>query len=257
MVLLETILAGIGLASSATDIRGFIREKIDERMQPEDVLAELVEEGFREQMPRLEHLCPDGAPLFHRELFTEELRNRDLVIANSDGLLPAIMPILKEYVSTPGATCGEDHFLPVYESVLNYAISGMWRRISGYKAAVNQVLLEQNEEILKAQQSHDTETEQKFTDVINAVGSVDVHMQKMLAIVEQLATYAQGASHQAYDQRFDSAPPSRHKIAEHEHLNPFTLARAEDFNHNYVLLARLFQSSPEWDSIQQREVNVW
>lgn len=256
MPLLEAILAGIGLASSATDIRGYIKEKLDEGVQLEDVLAELVEEGFREQKPRLEHLCPDGVPMFHKDTFADELRNRELKAVMANDLRPVIMPILNNCISTPGATCGEHEFLPVYESILNYAISGMWRRISGYRVAVK-VLLEQNEIVIEQQRGHEARTQQSLSVVAESVSDVDVRTKEILAAVERLASFAQGVSHQPYDRLFDSAPPPKHQIAEREYLNPFTMARAEDFNHNYNLLARLFQSSPEWDSIQQREVNVF
>jgi hypothetical protein len=257
MALLEGILTTIGVASGAKDLRDFIKEKLDERVQPEEVLADLVEEAFREQRPRLEHLCPDGDPMFHKEAFIEALRDHEFIINTSDDLLQPILPIFKENISTPGATCGEESFLPVYESVLNYAINGMWRRISEYGTAVNRVLLEQGETIIIEQRTQANYTEQHLKHVKTVVDGVDLNLQKVLELLDQLVTFAQGASRQTYDQLFDSAPPPRHRIAERDYINPFTLARAEDFNHNYTLLARLFQSSPEWDSIQQREVNVF
>jgi hypothetical protein len=256
MPLLEIILTGIGLASSATDIRGYIKEKLDEGVQLEDLLAELIQEGFREQLPRLQHLCPAGTPMFHADTFAEELRNQDLQVSNGNDLRPVIMPILKECISTPGATCAETEFLPVYESILNYAITGMWRRISGYRAAVK-VLLDQNEKVIEQQRIQEAHTQKGLSAVADSVISVDARTQEILEAVERLASYAQGVSHEPYDRLFDSAPPRHHTIAERVFINPFTMARAEDFNHNYGLLARLFQSSPEWDSIQQREVNVF
>jgi hypothetical protein len=91
MAFFETLLAAIGLASNAVDIRAFINEKLDERVQPETVLADLTEEGFREQISRLRHLCPDGDPRFEKGRFVQQLNVRDIEIINPGDLLPALV----------------------------------------------------------------------------------------------------------------------------------------------------------------------
>jgi hypothetical protein len=61
----------------------------------------------------------------------------------------------------------------------------------------------------------------------------------------------------AFDALLAQAPPQEHTFANKTYRNPFLLVRAEDFNHNYTRLAKLFQGSPNWDSIQRRSDTVF
>jgi hypothetical protein len=188
--------------------------------------------------------------MFHAEQFADELSTRQLRVHTADDLVPQLLPLLEENVSTPGASCGEELFRPVYESILNSALRGMWKKIGSYESLATEVLLQQNDEILSQQRG--------LSDQVGTIeNNLGTAVQNLADEIKSLAGFAQLAWKQPYEKLLDSAPPHEHKIDNESYVNPFLLVKAEDFNHNYKQLARLFQSSPEWDSIQRPPDNVF
>jgi hypothetical protein len=80
MPLLETIpgLYGtaIGTASGLKDFQDYLQG----RLKVEDVLTELVHDGFLQHLPRLEHLCPQGKPTFDQGSFKTWLLSDSLSV---------------------------------------------------------------------------------------------------------------------------------------------------------------------------------
>jgi hypothetical protein len=250
MPLLESILTlygtALGTASGLKDLHDFL----EGRLQVEDVVADLIQDGFQRHLPRLEHLCPKGKPTFDKQLFKACLSSGNLVLRKADDLPDALLIPLRSAVQTPGATCGESEFDPIFRSILMSASRGLWNRLAQAPAATRQIELEQSEAILK--QTGDIAAEQALS-----AHELKVLGNKLDALLTSFAEFSKAAWKNYYDQLTDAAPPSEHKIDNTTYENPFLLARAEDFNHNYSKLAKLFQSSIEWESLQRRTDNVF
>ncbi|HEV2704538.1 MAG TPA: hypothetical protein VGV59_01360, partial [Pyrinomonadaceae bacterium] len=257
MALLEVILTiwgtAIGTASALKDLRDYL----DGRVSLEDVLTELVDGYFQFHIARLKHLCPDGDPQFVSEVFKEELSSVELNIHTRDELAPALLPLLDGAVNTPGATCPPSEFTPIYRTILDAAIRDMWKRISEYDQVANEILLVQNEEQLDRVSTLNTNVQEGFERITGDISGVDTKIDGLSEQLRSLTSFALGTWQQSFDRLTHTAPPAKHRIEDQVYINPFLLRRAEDFNHNYGLLARLFHSSPEWDSIQRKADNVF
>ena len=230
--LLEGIAGIAGLGSAAKDVCDVLRE----RLKLEDVLADLVDEKFQEHLPRLQHLCPDGSPKFDKQEFARKLRIQTFTLVKPDDLQTTLLPHLVTTISTPGATCPESDFLPIYESIIESASRALWNKVSRLPTIAAGMQLAQNESLLKGQE--------QLKENIDR-------------ILDELAKFGKQVHTQVWEKLTDSAPPTQHTIDQQTYLNPFVLVRAEDFNHNYEKLARLFQDSPDWGSIQSRTDNVF
>jgi hypothetical protein len=250
MPLLETILslygAATGTASGLKDLQDFLQD----RLQVEDVLADLIQVNFQNQLPRLEHLCPDGKPTFDKSCFKTCLGSGDLTLTRAEDLPDALMIPLRSSVQTPGATCAESEFDPIYRSILISASRGLWHRLGQAPTAALQVSLEHGEAILT--QTADIAAEQAVSKA-----QLKALHEKLDQLTRGFADFSKSACKSYYDQLTDTAPPSQHKIDNTTYENPFLLGRAEDFNHNYSKLAKLFQGSVEWESLQRRTDNVF
>jgi hypothetical protein len=250
MALLETILTlygtATGTASGLKDLHDFLQN----RLQVEDVVADLICESFGTHLPRLEHLCPQGKPTFDRTLFKACLAAGTFTLTKPDDLPEALLIPLRASVTTPGATCAEGEFDPVYRSILLSASRGLWNRLAQAPTAVNQVCLAQGESLL-------AQTDEIAKEQIASNEELQIIHEKIDGLVKGFVDFSKSAWKKYYDQLTDTAPPSEHKIDNTTYENPFLLARAEDFNHNYAKLAKLFQGSVEWESLQRRTDNVF
>ena len=250
MPLLETILGlfggATGTASGLKDLQDFLSE----RLQVEDVLADLIHDNFRSHLPRLEHLCPQGKPTFDTKMFKVCLGSGDLTLKKPDDLPEMLLIPLRASVQTPGATCDQGEFDPIYRSILLSASRGLWNRLAQAPTAARRINLEHGESILN--QTADIATEQ----ALSKEELKDIR-EKLDKLTSSFADFSKCAWKSYYDQLTDTAPPSEHKIDNITYENPFLLARAEDFNHNYAKLAKLFQGSVEWESLQRRTDNVF
>jgi hypothetical protein len=234
---------GITAASGAKELADVLRS----RVKLPSVLTKLVAGAFREHLPRLDHLClGEERPSFDENRFKTLLETRELSVNRPQDLVAALTPLLVECVNAPGAIHQESDFTPIYEAILHSALRGMWKEISRLGHIANEILLGQNQAILTQQ-----------TDLARAVDKVSTESAATAEAVKELTEFARRVWRRTYHQLIDSAPPSTHTFDQRTYLNPFLLARAEDFNHNYEKLARLFQGSPEWDAIQRRTENVF
>src|SRR4051812_40183061 len=129
MSLLETILAlygtAVGTASGLKDLHDYLQE----RLQVDQVLANLIRDNFRIHLPRLKHLCPKGNPTFDDKMFKECLGSGSLSVTTPEDLPEALLIPLRASVSTPGSTCDETEFDPIYRSILISASRGLWNRL--------------------------------------------------------------------------------------------------------------------------------
>jgi hypothetical protein len=246
MPLTETVLAifstAVGTASGFKDLKDFLQDQVE----LEEVLTRLVEEGFKLRLPRLAHLCLNGQPAFDRDKFYTLLTSTTLEARTSDELKTSLLPLLTEAVTLPNVLHEEEDVAPVMESIIESAARGMWRKIGSYEAVAHEIILGQGEAILVRQERVQVGVDQGLSE-----------LEELREQVKKLAEFAQQIPQQVYDKLTDSSPPSEHKVGEQIYPNPFLLVRAEDFNHNYEKIARLFQKSPEWDAIQSRTVNVF
>jgi Cdc6-like AAA superfamily ATPase len=236
----------VGSASGLKDLKNFLSG----RAKLEVEISKMVDGVFKQQMPRLQHLCPDGEPVFNQSEFTERLRNERFTIKQTSDLASVLIPHLIACTSTPGATCSEEDFTPIFHSILDNAMRGMWRRISNLPSISSEILLANSEEIhgeIKASQS---DAGKRFNEIDQRITNLDES-------IKALADFAEAAWSQVYDKLLDSAPPPVHTIDSEEYQNPFAEVRAEDFNHNFHKLAKLFHSSLEWETIQSRTDNVF
>lgn len=257
MPITESILAIVGTVAGIGSVTKDLAEFINANVKIEDVLTQLVDESFQQRLPRLRHLCLGGEPRFDPEKFRRALGTEEIRIQTVEDLQPQLLPILKKCVVAPEAIYEVEDFIPVYESVLSSALRGMWKKISRYESLAEGVLLGQCEMVLKKQTTQAKEMGQGFATLGEAVSDMDARVQGLETQLRALAKFASSLWQQVYDKLADVAPPSEHKIGEKSYQNPFLLVRAEDFNHNYPKLARLFQDTPEWDSIQSRTDNVF
>jgi len=257
MPLAESILAifgtTVGTASGYKDLRDFLHSHVE----IEKVLTKLVEDGFHLRLPRLSHLCLGGEPSFDRERFYHLVTSSTLEVNRLDKLKTALLPLLAESILTPDAIYIERDIFPVYESIIDSALRGMWRKIGTYDAVANAIILSQNEALLKGQERMSDGVDQSFSNIGDAIVNVDSEIEELRRSIKELAAFAQSIPQQVFDKLTDSSPPAEHRIGEQVYLNPFLLVKAEDFNHNYDKLARLFQASPEWHAIQSRTENVF
>ena len=241
MPLLTTLLAiynGVTAAVEAKATIDEIRTWIAKDASIESVLAKLVDEQFRDQIPRLAHFCKDGNPLFDKSVFLERLSAADVQATHPTDLKAAMVPIISAAISLPGATCDDSECRSVYEMIADDSISQLWRRIASNAELSRRTLLEQSANTVASTQA--------------VADNVKIIEAKLDAFIE----FARASWPRPYDPRLDKAPPRSHQVGPKSIANPFYLARAEDFNHNFDKLARLFQSSPDWDAIQSRTQNV-
>lgn len=257
MPLIESILTifsvSAGGASGAKTLEDFLRS----RAQVEEVLTKLVARGFTLRLPRLRHLCISGEPTFDRDKFLQLITSTSLDVTTTEGLRGALLPLLSESVSLPNVIRDDQDVHPVYQSIIESALRGMWRKIGSYEAAAREVLLSQNELLIDDQRRLRTDLKNDLSDVGSAVAGVSKDVNEIQKSIKALAAFAQTIPQQAFDKLTDASPPAEHTIGTQRYVNPFLLVRAEDFNHNYNKLARLFQHSPEWDAIQSRTENVF
>lgn len=134
MPLIETILTifsvSSGTASGAKSLEDFLRS----RAEVEEVLTKLVAGGFTLRLPRLRHLCINGEPSFDRGRFLQLITSSNLDVTTAEGLRGALLPLLAESVSMPNVIRDDQDVFPVYESIIESALRGMWRKIGSYGA---------------------------------------------------------------------------------------------------------------------------
>jgi hypothetical protein len=257
MPLVESILAiygtAVGTASGYTGLRDFLHGQVE----IDEVLTKFVEDGFQLRLPRLAHLCLNGEPTFDKAKFYQLLTSITLEVRTTEELRISLLPLLIESVSLPNVFHADEDVKPVLESIIESAVRGMWRKIGSYEAVAHEVLLSQGETLLIRQERIEADVVQGFSEVDDAISRVDIDIEELRNRIKELAEFAQSIPQQVYDKLTDSSPPAEHKIGQRVYVNPFLLVRAEDFNHNYEKLARLFQKSPEWDAIQSRTENVF
>jgi len=257
MPLVESILTvwstAVGTGSALKDLRDFLRETV----KIEELFTQVVEDTFKQHLPRLRSLCLHGEPTFDANQFLSAIRTKELNTQRAADLQSELLPVLQAAVSAPTAMYDQSEFQPIYLSVLNSAVRGMWKKIAVSAPLAHQVLLTQSGTILNHQIDLETTLGHGLAEVKNNLHRHGTTIQALAAEIKSLADYSQSVWQQVYDRLLDSAPPPVHTIDQKPYLNPFLLAKAEDFNHNYDKLARLFQDSPEWSSIQRRTENVF
>lgn len=256
MALLESIVAlwsvagnvstAIGLASRTKDILNFFKD----RKSLEDVLAELVAEEFQNRLPRMQKLCPDGEPEFDKVFFSKVITNHNFKLSTTDDLLPQLLPYLANSISAPGSPYGDAEWYPIFQAILYAAIRGMWKKLSGYNKLTNQINLEQGDIIIRQQ-------EDLNTDLGNRLDRMEDSLNEIKNNIQSFSSFAEFVWAGAYNKLVAISPPAEDTIDKVAYRNPFTLVRAEDFNHNYKKLASLFYDSPSWDAIQSRTDNVF
>jgi hypothetical protein len=128
----------------------------------------------------------------------------------------------------------------------------MWRKLASFSTAAREYIIAQNTEIIDLQQR----TEAKATSTAEQLHEVHADVQQLEKTLTEFVSFAQTVWRDVYDKLLDVRPPSEHVIDDEVYPNPFALARAEDFNHNYSKLAKLFQESPDWYAIQDRTNNL-
>jgi Cdc6-like AAA superfamily ATPase len=251
--ILTVVASAAGIGSAVKDLADFLTVNV----KIEAALTDLVEESFQERLPRLRHLCIGEGPTFDRGRFRDLLTATNFEIRTVEGLRGALLPILNEAVSAPGAMYKEEDFIPVYESILSSALRGLWKKIGSYELLPGEILMGQCEALLKQLDAQRLQTTSDLSVLQGSMQELTARVESLQTEMRALASYASGLWQQVYDKLSDAAPPSEHRVGENLYRNPFLLVRAEDFNHNYAKLARLFQNSPEWDSIQSRTENVF
>jgi hypothetical protein len=253
MPIVESILAiwgvAVGTASGGNELRLFLKDavKLDAK------LTELVNSAFLQHMPRLRHLCLSGEPSFDAAEFRRLVSTNDLNIQRPSDLPEQLLPILKVCISAPTAIYADAEITPVYLSILQSAVRGLWKTLATSDSVATEILLRQNSAILDS-------SRQELSTLATISEQTEPLAQALAEVrdeIKSLAEFSQSVWDKVYDRLLDTAPPSVHTIDQRQYHNPFLLARAEDFNHNYDKLAKLFQNLPEWDAIQSRTENVF
>src|SRR5438105_4242199 len=139
MPLVEMVLAAFGTAVGVGSGLKDLKDVLSDGVHLEKVVTDLVEEGFQQHLPRLEHLCPSGSPVFIKNDFKGALETEQIEVTGSDDFVRGLLPILRVYVLMPGATCSESDYIPIFESILRSAIRGMWKRIATYESLSNEL----------------------------------------------------------------------------------------------------------------------
>ena len=188
--------------------------------------------------PRLRPLCPGNEPYFRDHDFKTSLSGKDLTAPDPDKLPDALLPLLIEAIDVPGAESLSD-FDGIFNTIVRLAVTDFWREVADYQIPSNQLLLQYLRKV-----------DQTLTESQRG-------QDELRESLEKLVSFARSIDQGLYNKLADRAPPKLHTIDDRSYSNPFIEARAEDFNHNYEKLARLFQGSPEWESIQSRTDNVF
>lgn len=256
MALLETIFVIIRTAGGALTGAKAIRDYINSKIDLEEALTDLTDKAFQKHKERIKHLCSEGSPQFSRKGFKRSLQNRSYEVTTRDELALDLIPLLNEAVGTPGLEQRDPIiFTPFYKIVIDAALKDMWKQFSDLDkgTAVDETLLSQNEEQITKISSVQIGIE----GIDKKLAGIDNKFDSFYKDLAEVIKFAQSAWLQQYERLTDTAPPPKHIIGNQEHENPFLYGRAEDFNHNYNLLARLFYRSPEWNSIQNKTDNVF
>lgn len=257
MPLLETILTIFSVGTKTFTGSKSLYDILKKRIEVEKLLTKLVEEKFHNQVPRLQHLCLQSEVKFDDKKFLNAISLYELKAERADDLQEALLPHLASSVIAPAALYKEEDFYPVYKDILRSATSEMWKKIGSHPSITSEILLKQNEDILINQDLIKETVETGLSENKTTLNEIDENILALKNELENFSSFAMSLFQQVYDKLLDVAPPPKHEIDHETYLNPFLLARAEDFNHNYEKLARLFQHSPEWDSIQSRTENVF
>ena len=257
MAIIESVLTiwgvAVGTASAGNELRVFLRDEL----KLESTMTKLVSDAFRQQLPRLRHLCLSQEPAFDAGQFENLISMRELAIQKPTDLAPELLPILTACISAPTALYAEAELKPVYLSILNSAIRGLWKALARTEALANEILLAQNALLIDASRQHKAALTEGLSAVSESASSLHSSIAAMETDIKSLSEFSRSVWDKVYNKLLDSAPPPVHTIDQRNYPNPFLLSRAEDFNHNYDKLARLFQNLPEWDAIQSRTENVF
>ena len=245
MALVETAAAYIGIVGSVSMLRDYLRNSV----QLEDLLTGLVQKAFKQELPRLRPLCPGNEPYFIDDRFKTALSKQDITAPEPDKLPDALLPLLVEAIDIPGAENLSD-FDEIFDAIIRSAVTDFWRNVASHEAPATELLLNY------ARQFNQTLTESR-RDQKELKENLEKLVKELRESLEKFVFFAQSINQKLYNKQADSAPPKSHTIDNQSYINPFIEARAEDFNHNYEKLARLFQGSPEWESIQRRTDNVF
>ena len=234
MALVETAAAYLGIVGSGSLLLDYLHNSV----QLEDILTRLVRRAFEQELPRLRPLCPGNEPYFRDHDFKTSLSGKDLTAPDPDKLPDALLPLLIEAIDVPGAESLSD-FDGIFNTIVRLAVTDFWREVADYQIPSNQLLLQYLRKV-----------DQTLTESQRG-------QDELRESLEKLVSFARSIDQGLYNKLADRAPPKLHTIDDRSYSNPFIEARAEDFNHNYEKLARLFQGSPEWESIQSRTDNVF
>ncbi len=245
MALLETVFTIFKFTSTtASGIKSvvkYFRTKID----LEKVLADLVEKAFKQHQDRINHLCPNDSPIFHTKIFADNLRKKDFDVTSREELEAALLPMLDDVVSTPGFDREPSELTAFYKIIISSALKDMWKELGSIDKdkdkdkVIDEILLSQNDEL------------------INKTSQLQSDVEELKNTLSEFSKFSKSTWQQYFERTLETAPPLEHIIEEELYKNPFLLGRAEDFNHNYSLLAKLFYRSPEWQSIQSKTDNVF
>jgi hypothetical protein len=239
MALFETVVTILGLSLEAVGLSKEATDFIRNKTSLEKLLGELVESSFKTQAPRLNHLCKDGKAEFYKDGFIELIKKQRIDAVKPGELTSQLIKPLQRSISTPGSTCDEKEFTEIYNSLLEHALNDFFRKISRFDGLANEVMLKQN-----------FETIEKIDHLGNDI-------EKIAQLLNDLSGNAKIIWTRIFDKLNDYAPPKEQQVGEKVFQNPFNLSRAEDFNHNYNKIARLFQDTPEWENIRSRTENIF
>ncbi len=194
--------------------------------------------AFNSTKPHIFPLCKDGPPDFLEAEFLREIEGLDFSASTIADLKAKTLPILERCVTTPGAICNPERFKPTYELIIDLALDAFWKEIAADAHLSLQMML-RKDEAARAQQ----------TRILEEVG--DVHQK-----LKNLEAFFQAQWTPEY--KFTKQPnlPKEYQIQNRKLQNPFHQSKAEDFNHNFAKLARIFHTSPDWDAITRRTDNV-
>ncbi len=239
MGLFELLLSIFGISLQSA---GFTTEAIrylKEKTSLEKLLGDMIDDAFKVQVARLQHYCTEGErPKFYKDDFVEALENMKLTSSRPEDLTSELLSPLGKNIIVPGPT-KDDQFHEIYVSILDHALNDFFRKVSSFDGLSHQILMEQNHGI-----------EQK-------IDKIQIDVEKVAEIISNISAQAKSIWPRKYNKLYDIAPPQEQIVGAKTFQNPFSLSKAEDFNHNYHKIAKLFQNTPEWDNIQSRTENVF
>ncbi len=234
-----TFLKNLYVAAEVVNTGTDIFNKIKPEKFIYEYLRQCLENSFKENIFHLAHFTVDGHPVLLSKEFIESIEikyGNNLHGFNYDELVEVLTNEIVPFILLPGSIESAQNIKLTIKSIVEEGVSNFIKNISNHSKASTQRILKQASDNNELTAEVNSKVEQLSKDFSKFTQSIDI---------------------KHYFPRTDASPPNHHTIHGIQIENPFVRVRAEDFNHNYEKLSRLFHDLPEWSSIQSRTENVF